>query len=232
MAEEIKEKNGGRKMFAKIEISGTIEVLSGLHIGASDAFAAIGAIDSPVVRDAYTDKPMIPGSSLKGKIRSLLSKCYPNGIEKNANDDVEEILRLFGSSKKNAIRKSRLIFSDMTMDNWDELKKRGLQSPTEAKFENTINRMTAEATPRQIERVVRGATFPLQIIYNAEEETQIVEDIRLLKEGMQLLTYDYLGGNGSRGYGKVHFSDLCAEVVVGEIENDIMEKCNAILEEE
>lgn len=219
-------------MFAKIEISGVIEVLSGLHIGASDAFAAIGAIDSPVVRDAYTDKPMIPGSSLKGKIRSLLAKRYPNGVEKTANDDVEEILRLFGSSKKNAIHNSRLIFSDMTMSNWDELKKRGLQSPTEAKFENTINRMTAEANPRQIERVVRGAVFPLQIIYNAEDESQIVEDIRLLKEGLKLLTYDYLGGNGSRGYGKVCFNDLYAEVVVGEITEDIIRQCNEILVEE
>ena len=54
-------------MFSKIKITGTIEVLSGLHIGGSDAFAAIGAIDSPVIRDAYTDYPMIPGSSLKGK---------------------------------------------------------------------------------------------------------------------------------------------------------------------
>lgn len=219
-------------MFAKIEISGTIEVISGLHIGASDAFAAIGAIDSPIVRDAYTDRPMIPGSSLKGKLRNLLARRYPNGIEKNANDDVEEILRLFGSSKKKAIRNSRLIFADMTMDNWEELKKRGVQSPTEAKFENTINRMTAEANPRQIERVVRGATFPLQIIYNAEDETQIVDDIRLLKEGMQLLTYDYLGGNGSRGYGKVRFTNLYAEVVIGEISDEIMEQCNAILVKE
>ena len=219
-------------MFAKIEISGTIEVMSGLHIGGSDAFAAIGAIDSPVIRDAYTDYPMIPGSSLKGKMRSLLAKRYPNGIEKTANDDSEEILRLFGSSRKNAIKNSRLIFSDMVMNNWDELKKRGLQSQTEAKFENTINRMTAEANPRQIERVVRGAKFPLELIYNAEKEEEIIEDIRLLKEAMQLLTYDYLGGNGSRGYGKVKFWDLEAEVVVGEVDATILEKCNEILKKE
>ena len=218
-------------MFAKIEIIGTIEVLSGLHIGGSDAFAAIGAIDAPVIRDVYTDYPMIPGSSLKGKMRSLLAKRYPNGLEKTANDDIKEILRLFGSSEKKAMRNSRLIFSDMVMNNWDELKKKGLHSSTEAKFENTINRMTSEAMPRQIERVVRGATFPLQLIYNAEQENEIIEDIRLLKEGMQLLTYDYLGGNGSRGYGKIKFSDLEADVVVGELDDAILEKCNAILKE-
>lgn len=216
-------------MFAKMEISGKIEVVSGLHIGGSEAFAAIGAIDSPVIRDAYSDMPMIPGSSLKGKMRSLLWKRYPNGVERTPNDDVEEILRLFGSSEKKKIRNSRLIFSDSTMENWEELKRLGVQSQTEAKYENTINRMTSEANPRQIERVVRGAVFPLSIVYNAEKETEIVEDIQLLKEGMTLLTYDYLGGNGSRGYGKVRFADLDVSVVVGDVPEDILKKCCEII---
>lgn len=218
-------------MFAKLEIIGKIEAISGLHIGASDAFSAIGAIDSPVVRDAYSDMPMIPGSSLKGKIRALLVKKYPNEnkIEKNANDDVEMILRLFGSSVKNKIQSSRLIFTDLIMENWEELKKLGVQSQTEAKFENTINRMTSEATPRQIERVVRGAKFPLSIIYNAEKEDEIIEDIKLLKEGMILLTYDYLGGNGSRGYGRVKFLELDIHCVIGNVKSDILEQCHNII---
>lgn len=218
-------------MFAKIEITGEIKVVSGLHIGASDAFAAIGAIDSPVVRDAYSDLPMIPGSSLKGKIRSLLAKAYPNDFEKTADDDSDNILRLFGCAKKDKLKNSRLIFSDMVMDNWTELKKLGLQGQTEAKFENTISRMTSEANPRQIERVVRGATFPLQLIYNVENEDEIIEDIALLKEGMTLLSYDYLGGSGSRGYGKVKFSGVAADVVVGEVAEEIIDKCNDILAE-
>lgn len=220
-------------MFAKIEITGEIEVVSGLHIGASDAFAAIGAIDSPVIRDVYSDFPMIPGSSLKGKIRSLLSKAYPNPnvIEKTADDDSDNILRLFGCAKKDKLKNSRLIFSDMVMDNWTELKKLGLQCQTEAKFENTISRMTSEANPRQIERVVRGATFPLQLIYNVENEDEIIEDITLLKEGMTLLSYDYLGGSGSRGYGKVKFSGVTADVVVGDVADEIIDKCNDILAE-
>ena len=218
-------------MFAKIEITGEIKVVSGLHIGASDAFAAIGAIDSPVVRDAYSDLPMIPGSSLKGKIRSLLAKAYPNDFEKTADDDSDNILRLFGCAKKDKLKNSRLIFSDMVMDNWTELKKLGLQCQTEAKFENTISRMTSEANPRQIERVVRGATFPLQLIYNVENEDEIIEDITLLKEGMTLLSYDYLGGSGSRGYGKVKFSGVAADVVVGDVAYEIIDKCNDILAE-
>ena len=59
-------------MYAKIQISGTIEVVTGMHIGGSDAFAAIGAIDSPVIKDTYTGLPMIPGSSFKGKMRTCL----------------------------------------------------------------------------------------------------------------------------------------------------------------
>lgn len=119
----------------------------------------------------------------------------------------------------------------MVMDNWTELKKLGLQCQTEAKFENTISRMTSEANPRQIERVVRGATFPLQLIYNVENEDEIIEDITLLKEGMTLLSYDYLGGSGSRGYGKVKFSGVAADVVVGDVADEIIDKCNDILAE-
>ena len=216
-------------MFAKIEIIGTIEIMSGLHIGTPNAFSAIGAIDAFTIRDVYTQLPMIPGSSLKGKVRSLLAKSHPNGIENRADDDVEEICRLFGSAKKGSAKNSRLIFSDMVMNNWDELKKKGLRSQTEVKFENYICRCSATAMPRQIERVVRGAEFPLQIIYNAEEEAEIIEDMKMLKEGITLLTYDYLGGSGSRGYGKVCFKDLNARLVAGKLEHTILEQCNEIL---
>lgn len=69
-------------MFAKIEISGTIEIVTGLHIGGSSAFSAIGAVDSPVIMDTRTNQPMIPGSSLKGKMRALLAKQYNTAIAK------------------------------------------------------------------------------------------------------------------------------------------------------
>ena len=88
-------------MIGKIEITGKIKVLTGLHIGGSESFSAIGAIDSPVVRDAFSGEPMIPGSSLKGKIRTLLAQIH-NDKEKNPTnaieDDAPEIKRLFGYS--------------------------------------------------------------------------------------------------------------------------------------
>lgn len=218
-------------MFAKIEISGTIEIVTGLHIGGSSAFSAIGAVDSPVIMDTRTNQPMIPGSSLKGKMRALLAKQYNTVIAKTADDDAECLTNLFGSAKSK--KESRVLFTDMFLDNLDELKRAGLTGATEVKFENSISRMTAVANPRQIERVVRGAQFPMQLIYEYTDKTDeetLLQDFRILKEGFKLLEYDYLGGSGSRGYGRIKFLDLDAEPVIGDVDDELMEKCRTILE--
>lgn len=219
-------------MFAKIEISGTIEIVTGLHIGGSSAFSAIGAVDSPVIMDTRTNQPMIPGSSLKGKMRVLLAKKYNTAIAKTADDDAECLTNIFGSAKSK--KESRVLFTDMFLDNLDELKRAGLTGATEVKFENSISRMTAVANPRQIERVVRGAQFPMQLIYEYTDKTDeetLLQDFRILKEGFKLLEYDYLGGSGSRGYGRIKFLDLDAEPVIGNVDDELMEKCRTILEE-
>ena len=216
-------------MYSKIQILGKIILETGMHIGGSAAFAAIGAIDSPVVKDIKTNLPMIPGSSIKGKMRTLLAKEYNETLIEKPDDDDERITRLFGSAKKGNIIRSRLIFSDMILKNQEELKRYGLQSMTEVKFENTINRATAVANPRQIERAVRGSEFELDVIYEFENEKDFIEDMETLSEGLKLLQYDYLGGNGSRGYGKIKFSDIYAEVVVGEVDDELMNSCNEIL---
>lgn len=216
-------------MYGKIRISGDIEVKTGMHIGGSGAFAAIGAVDSPIITDARTNLPMIPGSSLKGKMRSLLAKELNEKILE-PNDDHERITRLFGSSKKGNIKRSRVLFSDMVLANEKELRETGLQSMTEVKFENSISRATAIANPRQIERAVRGSVFELDLIYEMENEQELVEDMETLAEAMKLLQYDYLGGSGSRGYGKIQFQNIYADAVIGNIDEALMEKCNQILE--
>ena len=86
-------------MYAKNSDSGDIFRKTGMHIGGSGAFAAIGAVDSPVVKDVKTNLPMIPGSSLKGKMRSLLAKEFNEQITEPKGDH-ERISRLFGSSEK------------------------------------------------------------------------------------------------------------------------------------
>ena len=217
-------------MFSKIQITGTIEVVTGMHIGGSEAFAAIGAIDSPVIIDPLSRKHIIPGSSLKGKMRALLAKAY-NPTVVNHNDDSEKISRLFGSSANNKLMTSRLIFSDMILDNYDELHSKGLDSITEVKFENTISRTTSVANPRQIERVIRGSKFKLNIIYDVLEDyqDQALDDIKILVEGMKLLQYDYLGGGGTRGNGKIKFSNVTADTVIGELPQELEDMINAEL---
>lgn len=205
-------------MYGKIVIKCKLNVLTGMHIGGSSAFSAIGAVDSPVIRDSLTGEPMLPGSSLKGKMRTLLAKALKNHfITQPCAEDPEELKRLFGSAgdnnKKENPKAARLQFADAFLINADRLKERsGL---TEVKFENTINRLTAIANPRQIERVVRGSEFGITLVYDMEEESELLTDFSNIAKGFKLLSMDYLGGHGSRGYGKVAFSDFQVEVREG-----------------
>jgi len=219
-------------MYGKILIQCNMTVLTGMHIGGGAAFSAIGAVDSPVVRDSFTGEPMLPGSSLKGKMRTLLAKSLKKHfITQECKDDPEEIKRLFGSAGdgKNANPKTaRLHFADAFLNNAEELKKRG--GMTEVKFENTISRLTAVANPRQIERVVRGAEFGIKMVYDMEEEADLKQDFVNIARALKLLSMDYLGGHGSRGYGKVAFKDFTVEVKEGECPVDVQELQN-ILEE-
>ena len=104
-------------MYGKIKISADITILTGMHIRGSNVYSAIGAVDSPVIRDAYTKNPIIPGSSLKGKLRTLLARSIEGKVYLGEpNEDKDVIRDLFGSSaakdKNDHIRKSRLQFSD------------------------------------------------------------------------------------------------------------------------
>ncbi|MGI6412804.1 MAG: type III-A CRISPR-associated RAMP protein Csm3 [Syntrophomonadaceae bacterium] len=198
-------------MYGKLLIKCTMTVLSGMHIGGGSAFSAIGAVDSPVIRDALTGLPMIPGSSLKGKMRTLLAKYKSNHyLLKDFNQDPIEIKRLFGSAGDRQHgenpKTARLQFADAFIINAEFLKQRG--STTEVKFENTINRYTSIANPRQIERVVRGAEFGIRMVYDMEDAEEIQTDFENIAIALKLLSMDYLGGHGTRGYGKVGFSNF------------------------
>ena len=192
-------------MAGKLLIQCDLVTITGMHIGGTDTFSAIGAIDSPVVRDAYTGRPIVPGSSLKGKLRSLLARSLCKDIENmpDFDHDDDKIKRLFGSSSP--VHAARAQFSDCFITNYDQMKHIGL---TEAKSENTIRRSDSVANPRQIERVVPGVKFGVRITYNVENETHTVEDLELLAKGMKILQMDYLGGHGSRGSGRVSFRNF------------------------
>ena len=185
-------------MYTKILIQFDLEVITGMHIGGSSAFSAIGAVDSPVIRDALTGRPIVPGSSLKGKLRTLLARSFAGDIENmpDFKNDHPTVLRMFGSTSA----RSRLQFADAFVSNAEAMKAVGL---TEIKSENGIKRMNAEAMPRQIERVNPGTVFAETIVYDASDEKEMVEDLQLLAKAMKLLQMDYLGGHGSRGSGRV-----------------------------
>ena len=192
----------------KVIIEGKIEVLTGLHIGTSGDFSAIGAVDNIVIRDTVTNKPMIPGSSLKGKMRYLLARTkYNTSIElKNIKEEHESIKRLFGSSDPIVV--SRLQFQDMLLsdESVKKLEKLDTDLPyTEIKYENTIDRATGVANPRQQERVPAGSEFDFKLVYNVEKTDEFEEDILLT---MEVLEDDYLGGHGTRGYGRIKFKNL------------------------
>ena len=192
-------------MTGKILIKCDLVVRTGLHIGGSSSFSAIGTVDSPVIRDPFTGLHIVPGSSLKGKLRTLLARrsCVNGETLPDFSADGEVLLRMFGSSEP--VRFARLQFADAFLLNYDQLKGVGV---TEVKSENTINRLTSKANPRQIERIVAGARFGVNIVYNLSDPKEMEEDLSLLSKAMKLLQLDYLGGHGSRGNGRVSFQNF------------------------
>ncbi len=209
-----------------VNIKGQIELLSGLHIGGGDDTMKIGGIDNGVIKDINTDKPYIPGSSLKGKMRSLLewhigvvgigdggpfnSKLLSNSIfnDKSKREEALTLLKLFGNGKSDdkfdeitpitRISVGDCLVSKCTID--DELKL------SEAKYENVIDRRRGTASnPRQTERVPAGVFFDFDIRIKVLEEDDETKLIEMVKKGLDLVANDYLGGSGSRGYGRVKF---------------------------
>ena len=215
----------------KVIIEGKIEVLTGLHIGTSGDFSAIGAVDNIVIRDTVTNKPMIPGSSLKGKMRYLLARTkYNTSIElKNIKEEHESIKRLFGSSDPIVI--SRLQFQDslLAVKNFGKV---DFDLPyTEIKYENTIDRATGEANPRQQERVPAGSEFDFKLVYNVEKTDEFEEDMKNILLMMEVLEDDYLGGHGTRGYGRIKFKNLKLDKKVYTEENkDVLDNIEQKLE--
>lgn len=197
------------RLIKKIKIEYTIEVLTGLHIGGSSDNVEIGGIDNPVIK-LLDGQPYIPGSSLKGKIRSLLEQ--KEGYDLGGNTEINKLFGSASGNKKDESNPSKVIFRDfyLTKDSKEKLNNSDyLSMPyTESKYENSINRVTGKAiSPRQTERVPAGVKFKGEIILNIWDDNNDNEKnfTKMLKEGISLLENDYLGGSGSRGYGQVKF---------------------------
>lgn len=213
------------RLIKKIIYTGNLLVKTGLHIGGTNASLNIGGPDKFVVRNPLNNIPYIPGSSLKGKLRSLLELALGEATVANgkcgpSNDENSKSGALFGVAGDNVkSHPSRVIVRDAEMatdnDSEEELSRFGLKRSdlpdysstdlpyTESKTEVSIDRITAKSNPRTFERVPAGAQFKLQLILNVFDSDNEEELKNTLKKAISLLHDDYLGGQGSRGYGQV-----------------------------
>lgn len=204
------------------KITGIIEVKTGLHIGAGNDRIEISGMDNPIIRNPLTQEPYIPGSSIKGKMRSLLEwmleKVLVDGKVHSCSDKECPICRVFGAGNskdnENSSRgPTRVIVRDAVLTpEWSQKLKDG-ERFVEEKMENSINRITAVANPRPIERVVPGVTFDFEMVYRIidtgdEGKTDEKYFTEVVLKGLKALQNDYLGGGGTRGNGQIEFKNL------------------------
>lgn len=200
---------------ANFLLKGTISCETGLHIGGTSEGIEIGGLENIVIKDPKTDLPFIPGSSLKGKMRTLLELSYKDSSENIIKNKGEPCkcgkcipCKIFGSSAPDNKSKddngrqqgpTRLVVRDSFTT--------AVKLETELKSENTINRITSEANPRSMERVPRGTEFKFEMIFSVYEDEDYSNFLKLL-DSMKLLEDSYLGGSGTRGYGQIQFKDI------------------------
>jgi CRISPR-associated protein Csm3 len=225
------------KLLGKLILEGTLHCETGLHVGAGKGSLEIGGADNPVVKDAF-GRPYIPGSSLRGRIRALLEQATGMAVpaelvyvSRRKGQEVrihqsdrpdDEICLLFGRTPGRMDRVSgealeggqaspaRLAVFDapLDLDSITPQMRENLDDElTEVKSENAIDRITSQANARTFERVPAGARFRTRFVMDVlcEEDAPL---LNLLVQGLRLLEDDALGGGGSRGSGRVRFSDL------------------------
>jgi CRISPR-associated protein Csm3 len=225
-------------LYGRIFVRGKIKAMTGLHIGGSPTALAIGAVENPVIRDALTNRPYIPGSSLKGKMRSLWEKM--TGAEQNwsltrgrrikprerqpkevvihlcdTKDEYQQcpVCQIYGvMGQSDASFPTRLVMRDVLLSDTEaERLDREAHTDlpyTEVKYEAVIDRVTSAAVPRPMERVPAGTVFEgFELVFSVYDVADLERFVNVF-EAMQLLEDDYLGGQGSRGSGKIMFTDL------------------------
>jgi len=208
------------QLIKKVIIKGEVIAQTGLMIGSSSSAMDIGGLDREVIRHPLTKLPYIPGSSLKGKLRSQLEL---NGGTVSVNQGRNTSYgpthnpkhlpaRLFGHIKhkgdndNNSQQPSRVIIRDGELLNDERLNADTELLYTEVKAENSIDRITSAANPRFFERVPKGARFGLEIILNVFNTDNEEENLEGLWQAMRLVQDDYIGGSGSRGNGQILFN--------------------------
>jgi CRISPR-associated protein Csm3 len=207
----------------KAMVTGTITAVTGLRVGGTTGGLKIGGVDLNVITDPW-GRPYIPGSSLKGKTRSLAEYFSRVNFDRRGRhlctDDrtylacpVCQVWGTMGGKDLSVpcltrlqVRDAFLAPESITQDIKDNIELEW----TEVKFETAIDRLTgtaAQGSLRQVERVPAGSRFGLEFVYNFFGSEDIGR-FKLVFVALQLLEHDYLGGMGSRGYGRVQITDL------------------------
>lgn len=208
------------------KITGNITVITGLHIGAGKDSLEIGGLDQPIIKNPLTQEPYIPGSSIKGKMRSLLEISRFSSMRSKTREHVANgkpcacaeagcpACTIFGTSaseKGNDLGPTRLIVRDAVLtESWRE-KFKNNELTMEIKYENIIHRVKGVAEhPRPLERVPAGVQFTFNLSFKIFEgdDAKLIEDVY---RGLRLIELDALGGCSSRGSGQVRFDDLACD---------------------
>lgn len=196
------------EFLGRLTVRGKILVLTGLHIGTGGS-GGIGLVDNPIIRDPLSRRPLVPGSSLKGRLR--------HALEIIRGSESEDVIRLFGAYVDSFDRRSfgRLLVRDAHLSDESAARFDSVDTDSlyvEIKTENRIDRARGVAEhPRQSERLPAGAEMNMELVYNAWDRQCISDDIQNLEMAFRFVEDEYMGGCGSRGYGKVEFAidNLC-----------------------
>src|SRR5690349_8487022 len=225
------------KLIGKLILEGELHCETGLHIGAGKGSLEIGGSDNPVVKDA-AGRPYIPGSSLRGKIRSLLEQFSGAAvpaemvyISRRKGQEVrihqsdkpdDEICLLFG---RNAGRMERVTGEPLDSHNASPARLAVFDAPLEMDSitapmrENLDDELTEVKSENAIDRITSQANPRTleRVPAGARFRVRFVLDILcdedavllpLLVQGLRLLEDDALGGGGSRGSGRVRFGNI------------------------
>jgi CRISPR-associated protein Csm3 len=222
-------------LIGKLLLDGEMTCETGLHIGAGKGSLDLGGADNPVVKDAF-GRPYVPGSSLRGKLRSLLEQSSGQispadlvylsrrrGQEVRIHQSEEpgdEVCLLFGRNpgrterasgdavESTAATPARLTVYDAPLE---------LESITEPMRENLDDELTEVKSENAIDRLTAQASARTleRVPAGAKFRVRLVLDILCAEdkelaakvaEGLRLLEDDALGGGGSRGSGRVKFT--------------------------
>src|SRR5215472_5869187 len=225
------------KLIGKLILEGDLTCQTGLHIGAGKGSLEIGGADNPVVKDAF-GLPYIPGSSLRGKLRSLLEQSSGLAtaaelvyLSKRKGQEVrihqsdrpdDDICILFGRNpgRLDRVNGEALDSNNATPARLTMYDAALIQDSITAQMrENMDDELTEVKSENAIDRITSQANPRTleRVPAGARFHFRVVMDVLCpedrellprLVEGLRLLEDDSLGGGGSRGSGRVALSNL------------------------